>query len=92
VVVSSRKGWYRVASIAGDHVALQVKRDEREEVEEEGTPEYIRRHFFPNEPPNPALDWMKPPLETGTGAETVVVAAAGRDLGVGVCRGASAVG
>jgi hypothetical protein len=38
--------------------------DEGEEVEEEGTPEYIRRHFFPNEPPNPALDWMKPPLET----------------------------
>lgn len=33
---------------------------EDEEAEEEGTPEYIRRHFFPNEPPNPALDWMKP--------------------------------
>ncbi|KPV72422.1 uncharacterized protein RHOBADRAFT_55888 [Rhodotorula graminis WP1] len=29
--------------------------------EEEGSPEYIRRHFFPNEPRNPALDWMKPP-------------------------------
>ncbi|BGP64204.1 hypothetical protein NBRC10512v2_005559 [Rhodotorula toruloides] len=23
-------------------------------------PEYIRRHFFPNEPPNPALDWTRP--------------------------------
>ncbi|GAA5869894.1 hypothetical protein JCM8547_008099 [Rhodosporidiobolus lusitaniae] len=29
------------------------------EAEEEGTPEYIRRHFFPNEPYNPALDWMR---------------------------------
>ncbi|GAA5822465.1 hypothetical protein JCM11251_006348 [Rhodosporidiobolus azoricus] len=29
------------------------------EAEEEGSPEYIRRHFFPNEPPNPALDWMR---------------------------------
>lgn len=26
---------------------------------EEGSPEYIRRHFFPNEPPNPALDWTR---------------------------------
>ncbi|GAA5879154.1 hypothetical protein JCM16303_001319 [Sporobolomyces ruberrimus] len=31
-----------------------------EDDEEEGTPEYIRKHFFPNEPVNPALDWMKP--------------------------------
>ncbi|GAA5917697.1 hypothetical protein JCM6882_003475 [Rhodosporidiobolus microsporus] len=30
-----------------------------DEAEEEGSPEYIRRHFFPNEPPNPALDWMR---------------------------------
>lgn len=29
------------------------------EAEEEGTPEYIRRHFFPNEPQNPSLDWMR---------------------------------
>ncbi|KAM0790074.1 hypothetical protein ACM66B_005402 [Microbotryomycetes sp. NB124-2] len=28
--------------------------------EDEGSPEYIRRHFFPNEQPNPALDWMNP--------------------------------
>ncbi|KAK4050342.1 hypothetical protein OIO90_005135 [Microbotryomycetes sp. JL221] len=27
---------------------------------DEGSPEYIRRHFFPNEPPNPNLDWMRP--------------------------------
>ncbi|GAA5980086.1 hypothetical protein JCM5350_001758 [Sporobolomyces pararoseus] len=32
-----------------------------DEDDEEGTPEYIRKHFFPNEPVNPALDWMKPP-------------------------------
>ena len=34
--------------------------------EEEGSPEYIRRHFFPNEPRNPALDWMRndPKLST----------------------------
>jgi len=38
-----------------------------EDDEEEGTPEYIRRHFFPNEPANPALDWMKPPLPTSSG-------------------------
>lgn len=30
-----------------------------EEDEEEGSPEYIRRHFFPNEPVNPNLDWMR---------------------------------
>ncbi|BGP01694.1 RPAP1_C domain-containing protein [Rhodotorula toruloides] len=36
----------------------EVKREEGEE--EEGSPEYIRRHFFPNEPPNPALDWTRP--------------------------------
>lgn len=29
-----------------------------EEEAEEGTPEYIRRHFFPNEPRNPDLEWM----------------------------------
>ncbi|GAA5873733.1 hypothetical protein JCM3774_000152 [Rhodotorula dairenensis] len=45
--------------------------DEGEEVEEEGTPEYIRRHFFPNEPPNPALDWMKPPPQATAGADSV---------------------
>ncbi|GAA5957422.1 hypothetical protein JCM21900_003300 [Sporobolomyces salmonicolor] len=28
--------------------------------EDDGSPEYIRRHFFPNEPENPALNWMKP--------------------------------
>ncbi|GAA5934592.1 uncharacterized protein JCM15063_004625 [Sporobolomyces koalae] len=28
--------------------------------DEEGTPEYIRKHFFPNEPVNPALEWMNP--------------------------------
>ncbi|GAA6030408.1 hypothetical protein JCM8097_009093 [Rhodosporidiobolus ruineniae] len=34
------------------------------EAEEEGSPEYIRRHFFPNEPHNPNLDWMRnvPPM------------------------------
>ncbi|BGP33718.1 hypothetical protein JCM10296v2_005522 [Rhodotorula toruloides] len=36
----------------------EVKRDDGDE--EEGSPEYIRRHFFPNEPPNPALDWTRP--------------------------------
>ncbi|BGP64213.1 hypothetical protein NBRC10512v2_005568 [Rhodotorula toruloides] len=43
---------------------LPVERKEeakREEEDiEEGSPEYIRRHFFPNEPPNPALDWTRP--------------------------------
>ncbi|GAA6062557.1 hypothetical protein JCM10212_004118 [Sporobolomyces blumeae] len=34
------------------------------EDEEEGSPEYIRRHFFPNEPANPALDWMRPPAKS----------------------------
>lgn len=29
------------------------------EDEEEGSPEYIRRHFFPNEPQNHNLDWMR---------------------------------
>ncbi|CEQ40158.1 SPOSA6832_01761, partial [Sporobolomyces salmonicolor] len=28
--------------------------------DDDGSPEYIRRHFFPNEPENPALNWMKP--------------------------------
>ncbi|BGO93269.1 hypothetical protein JCM10020v2_004948 [Rhodotorula toruloides] len=36
----------------------EAKREEGDE--EEGSPEYIRRHFFPNEPPNPALDWTRP--------------------------------
>ncbi|GAA6002517.1 uncharacterized protein JCM10292_007707 [Rhodotorula paludigena] len=31
------------------------------EEDEEGSPEYIRKHFFPDEPHNPALDWMRPP-------------------------------
>lgn len=35
--------------------------------EEEGSPEYIRRHFFPDEPPNPALDWMKAPPKQQAG-------------------------
>lgn len=52
------------AASASAPVPQPALADEGEEVEEEGTPEYIRRHFFPNEPPNPALDWMKPPLET----------------------------
>ncbi|GAA5956009.1 hypothetical protein JCM3765_000068 [Sporobolomyces pararoseus] len=43
-----------------------VQQDEEEEEEEEGTPEYIRKHFFPNEPVNPALDWMKPPPLTSS--------------------------
>ncbi|GAA6004075.1 hypothetical protein JCM10207_002413 [Rhodosporidiobolus poonsookiae] len=34
--------------------------DDEAEAKEEGSPEYIRRHFFPNEPRNPALDWMRP--------------------------------
>ncbi|GAA5974547.1 hypothetical protein JCM11641_002084 [Rhodosporidiobolus odoratus] len=42
-----------------------------DEAEEEGSPEYIRRHFFPNEPHNPALDWMRsapsaPPADVTT--------------------------
>ena len=52
-----------IAAAASTPVPPPALADEGEEVEEEGTPEYIRRHFFPNEPPNPALDWMKPPLE-----------------------------
>lgn len=36
------------------------------EDEEEGSPEYIRRHFFPNEPQNPNLDWMR---DTSSSAE-----------------------
>ncbi|GAA5860259.1 hypothetical protein JCM1840_002838 [Sporobolomyces johnsonii] len=41
------------------------------EDEDEGSPEYIRRHFFPNEPENPALDWMKPrPPGPGAGTPT----------------------
>lgn len=32
-----------------------------EEEDEEGSPEYIRRHFFPNEPVNANLAWMKGP-------------------------------
>lgn len=34
--------------------------------DDEGSPEYIRRHFFPNEPRNAALDWMRndPKLST----------------------------
>ncbi|GAA5977321.1 hypothetical protein JCM10908_004938 [Rhodotorula pacifica] len=45
--------------------------EDGEEVDEEGTPEYIRRHFFPNEPPNSALDWMKPAPVSGVGVETL---------------------
>lgn len=36
------------------------------EEEEEGTPEYIRRHFFPNEPTNPNLDWMRDPTPSSS--------------------------
>lgn len=44
--------------------------------EEEGSPEYIRRHFFPNEPPsseNISLQWMRQPsssTSTATSAST----------------------
>ncbi|KAK2465275.1 hypothetical protein APHAL10511_002629 [Amanita phalloides] len=32
----------------------------------EGTPEYIRRHYFPDAPvDDPNLTWLKPPLEAG---------------------------
>ncbi|KAK4051009.1 hypothetical protein OIV83_003138 [Microbotryomycetes sp. JL201] len=44
------------------------------EDEDEGSPEYIRRHFFPNEPQNPALDWIARPLPlpaTTTGSAPV---------------------
>ncbi|GAA5914824.1 uncharacterized protein JCM6883_005626 [Sporobolomyces salmoneus] len=41
-----------------------------DEEEEEGTPEYIRKHFFPNEPVNPALDWMKPPPARASSSST----------------------
>ncbi|GAA5826466.1 hypothetical protein JCM5353_001831 [Sporobolomyces roseus] len=50
------------------------------EDEEEGTPEYIRRHFFPNEPANPALDWMKPPPNTGTPSQASELAIIAFDL------------
>lgn len=40
--------------------------DSEQEAEEEGTPEYIRRHFFPNEPPNPNLDWMRGPVASNS--------------------------
>lgn len=32
-----------------------------DDAEDEGSPEYIRRHFFPNEPANPNLAWMTGP-------------------------------
>ncbi|BGP26128.1 hypothetical protein Rt10032_c10g4166 [Rhodotorula toruloides] len=41
-------------------VEVQEEVQREEAVDEEGSPEYIRRHFFPNEPPNPALDWTRP--------------------------------
>ncbi|GAA5889167.1 hypothetical protein JCM8208_007790 [Rhodotorula glutinis] len=50
--------------------------DEGEVGEEEGSPEYIRRHFFPDEPHNPALDWMKPPAQAaGAGDDSAPAAA-----------------
>lgn len=42
---------------------VSARKEKQKEVpledEEEGSPEYIRRHFFPDEPSNPNLDWMK---------------------------------
>ena len=53
--------------------------DEVEVDEEEGSPEYIRRHFFPDEPQNPALDWMKPqPAQAGRAGDASAVPAAAR--------------
>ncbi|ORY77269.1 hypothetical protein BCR35DRAFT_353223 [Leucosporidium creatinivorum] len=50
--------------------AVPTRKDREEEVsqedEEEGSPEYIRRHFFPDEPSNPNLDWMKAPSTTAS--------------------------
>lgn len=48
-------------SARGTPAAVSERSVVTEEEDEEGTPEYIRKHFFPDEPINPALDWMKPP-------------------------------
>ncbi|GAA6015492.1 hypothetical protein JCM11491_004370 [Sporobolomyces phaffii] len=42
------------------------RQQEDDDEDEEGTPEYIRKHFFPDEPVNPALDWMKPTSPSST--------------------------
>lgn len=44
----------------GDREVRFVEPQREEADEEEGTPEYIRRHFFPDEPESAQLDWMRP--------------------------------
>ncbi|GAA6048308.1 hypothetical protein JCM3770_000941 [Rhodotorula araucariae] len=59
----------RPAPAGAQALQEKVRRDQDDEADDEGSPEYIRRHFFPNEPQNPALDWMRPP-KPASDAET----------------------
>ncbi|BGP41761.1 hypothetical protein JCM10450v2_005827 [Rhodotorula kratochvilovae] len=70
----------RPAPVGAPALREEARREQDDdEAEEEGSPEYIRRHFFPDEPQNPALDWMRPPpKQAGDAAASAALPPAAR--------------